>query len=348
MRRRIYIILISLSVIFYFSCSDANRIQDNEMEEKEISLSLSFTGEYVTVETNSLSSRSLISNSNTNLYLIQVYYIPKESDVCQPYCYGIFSDVTNLQLKLIEGRSYFITASIIIDGLNELSVYTNLAPNPGDYGTELTSITTNFVKDSDNQIDVMCNFFRRKKNQSIAYYDLPIDVYGTITDIIIPSDTMATINLPMKRFVYGLSVNVSSLSSGSIVVEGFHEDSDRDYFESYVLTENGTYDYIHAMDIDFNIATGFNKLSYYYDLYRIFINETSPCNCGTRIKVKYINAQNEEILLYNEYLTMYRLKKTTLNVTVPTSEELSQKKINLLYDIKDEKFESGENIEIKF
>ena len=322
--------ILLFTIIFVFSsCNESIRIDNNQSDSsEEVLVSLKFAGEYVSVDKESLpessNSRGL---DNNNLYLIQVYYLPEGSTTASPFCYGVFNDVSNLKLKLVKGQTYRITASVIVDGYAKLTTFANVAPNPGNGGTMIRSLTSGFVSDSTNQMDVMSNYYIRTEGQTVGCFNPEIDRYGAISESIVASADLSEITLLMKRFVFGIKVNVSGLEKGSVVVSNPNSESDRTFISTTTIEENGSCERIYAMSVSFNLATYRNESWYFDTLISNYINGT-PTN-RYPIKVVYKDDEDLQYELYNEVIDFERLKQTVLNISVPSPADLNKKSFPL-------------------
>lgn len=329
MKKTLFLFVVILLTLVFVSCTVEPKAVERS-ESEEVLVALNFGGEYVQVQNSPMQIDCTAKGlgDNNDLYLVQVYYLPVGSDTYSPFCYGVFNDVSNLKLKLIKGQTYRITASVIVDGMDFLTVYTNLAPNPGNSGTRLKSTTTGFVSDSTNQIDVMSNFYIRTSGQTIACFNPKMDRYGAISEAITVDDNLTEISLSMKRFVFGIKLNVSGLDSGSVILSCTSNESDRIFVPTETITENGFVENLYSMDLDFNFASGAGKVSVFDNYVSRYFGEDSVEE-RYKMKVVYKDAEGIEYELFNDFITFYRLKETVLNVTVPSASDLNKKSLSL-------------------
>ncbi len=103
------------------------------------------------------------SENNTDLYLIGV---SKGSNFNEIYAYGLFDNLNNISIQLVEGDTYTIQASAVKDGKNKIS-----STNDGLYGNPfLSKLTNSFIYENDDDFNYNWYFnptlYRLKNNDS--------------------------------------------------------------------------------------------------------------------------------------------------------------------------------------
>lgn len=103
------------------------------------------------------------SENNTDLYLIAV---SKGSNFNEIYAYGLFDNLNNISIQLVEGDTYTIQASAVKDGKNKIS-----STNDGLYGNPfLSKLTNSFIYENDDDFNYNWYFnptlYRLKNNDS--------------------------------------------------------------------------------------------------------------------------------------------------------------------------------------
>ncbi len=211
MKKILLILLVSIGI---FSCStSSDPIAETNNPPKEYIISLGLAGEITNIE------NSPLTKAVTNdLYGIQVYSMPTTGGEYKPYAYGLFDDVSSLQIKLLEGYKYKFSCTMLTDGKNKITQYNNTYSNPfyaynGSNGIFL-SISTSFVIGN-----YECSYLDRgNANLTIdsKEYDRPnIDRYYGETIDYTPADN-SSVSINMKRVSFGAKIIAEGLTEGKL------------------------------------------------------------------------------------------------------------------------------------
>ncbi len=211
MKKLVFTLLISLC---FYSCSKNSEENSTPTETKEYTISLDLSGEITGISNSPLSR----AESNNNLYGIQVYSSPLSDNNYKPYAYGLFDNISNLTIQLLQGYKYKFACTMLVDGKTKIQKY-----NDGTYScpfydnsSSFLKISTSFVTNSSNYITYISSGDATQVDGIL--YDHPnIDrYYGETTDFT-PSDN-GSVSINMKRVSFGLKVIADGLTEGKITV----------------------------------------------------------------------------------------------------------------------------------
>lgn len=260
--RKIYILMIAFAMSF-ISCSD-------EQQEKQIApttpktftVSLGVKGEILDIIQTPLTK----SGENNDLYGIQVYstMTPNNEYSYSPYAYGLFDDISNVEITLLDGYSYKFVCTMVVDGKNILYKSDNGYSYPC-YSSGATTLDNFFT------ITTTRSFFYLNKGETsladgdsyITYYKHPNTdrYYGEISAF--QPTINSTINIEMKRTVFGVKFIATGLTEGKLKIA--MDNAPELYIKSYNYTEGVQY----AIDgiFTFNsVGEAFNKENYSEDI----------------------------------------------------------------------------------
>lgn len=326
MRRILSLLFITISgCLSLVSCEQMNDINP---VGKEVIINLSVGGDYVMFGSAPLSTRA---ETNNDLYLIQVWYIPKNGSQEQPFSYGIFDNVTNLQLKVLEGYQYRIVSAVYKDGKTKLSRYANLTTSPGNTGTSLKSVTNEFISNTSASIDPISNYWI----QSSPVYDyVEIDKYVCITDLF--TSDVTNIDLYMDRAVFGLKYNVTNLQKGSVVISTPFSGVYQYYTTPFTATVNNcTSSGIFGYQCNYGTNNAGEK-SFYENWSSTSFN----------LKVVYKSEDGLDNILYEGNVTVDKQKYTIINVNVPDDSQFKTEAKNVSFTFDNGSMSDGSKIYI--
>lgn len=326
MRRCFSLLLIAISAcLFLASCEQIN---DVNPIGKEVVINITVGGDYVMFGSAPLGTKA---ETNNDLYLLQVWYIPQNGTKEQPYSYGIFDDVSNLQLKVLEGYQYRIVSAVYKDGKTKLSRYANLTTSPGNSGTSLNSVTNEFVSNTSASIDPLSNYWI----QSSPVYDyVEIDKYVCITDLF--TSAVTNLELNMDRAVFGFKYNVTNLKKGSVVISTPFSGVYQYYTTSFTATpDNCTSSGIFGYQCDYGTDNAGEK-SFYENWSSTSFN----------LKVVYKSEDGIENILFEGTVSVEKQKYTIINVNVPDDSQSQIKTKNVSFTFNNGSLSDGPKINI--
>lgn len=212
--KKLLLILISLIAI---SCNrQEDPLNQDNLSPKEYTVSIGFGGE--------LSSENfpMSKSSDSDLYGIQVYSKSSEESGFQYYAYGLFDNINNLSINLIDGYKYKIECSVVINGKNVIeSERDNIyrAPFIGAYGFGRKLDNTFHVLTEDAIWGLPYGSSQLKNYETTEKFSRPnTDRYYGMTGEIIPSDENSTITIYMKRTVYEAGFIAEGLTEGRLKI----------------------------------------------------------------------------------------------------------------------------------
>ena len=191
-----------LMCVNFASCSS----EENEVPQKnkKVIVSLGFEGEFEVSE--SPLSRGAISN---DLYIIEVKH---SNDGLKKYASGMFDNVDNIKIELIEGEKYCFFAFLIKDGKTKLK-------NEGDtYGNENLVLTNSFTYSNSESIIDDVDFNALTLADGSSYFFPNVTLFNNVstctTRYTAVEDESVTIS--MERWAFGITFEAVNLIEGSL------------------------------------------------------------------------------------------------------------------------------------
>ena len=213
-----------MALVFCAACSSA--IDDMESvsgsttqkQEHKVRTQLNFTGEILKIKESPLSRGE--ETAAKDWYAIQVYQMDSTNNgtmdghiiygyTYTPYAYGLFDDVSNLELDLVEGKTYKIEAVMIKEASD--SIY-KISTGGGRYLYEPTNafkVTPNVCFSS---YSLASEFHFYKDNVSYDHY--LEEFYGCTTGYTPKEGSSA--NISMKRASFGVKLKANDFTEGTI------------------------------------------------------------------------------------------------------------------------------------
>lgn len=214
--KRVYFLMIAFAMLFV-SCS--NELQEEQSTPKTYTVSLGVKGEILDVIQTPLTK----SGENNNLYGIQVYSTntPDDKYSYSPYAYGLFNDINEAIITLLEGYSYKFVCSMLVNGKNIVQYNSNMeyyypfAYNENGY-RRYTLLSNSFLYNTTIEFDGL-NFGLCYFQEGDYYYYPNTDrYYGEISNF--QPITNNTVKIVMKRTVFGVKFIAEGLTEGKIKI----------------------------------------------------------------------------------------------------------------------------------
>lgn len=203
--------MIAFAMLFV-SCS--NELQEEQSTPKTYTVSLGVKGEILDVIQTPLTK----SGENNNLYGIQVYSTntPDDNNSYSPYAYGLFDDISNISITLLDGYYYRFVCTMVLNGKNILrhNVGKYYYPffNFSDGGTSIENGFKITTQTRLYDLEGGCTSLAAKE-----YYRPNTDrYYGEILGF--QPTTNSTINIEMKRTVFGVKFIAAGLTEGNLKI----------------------------------------------------------------------------------------------------------------------------------
>lgn len=213
MKKILLILLVSVGI---FSCStSSDPIAETNNPPKEYTVSLGLAGEITNIE------NSPLTKAVTNdLYGIQVYSMPSTGGEYKPYAYGLFDDIANISINLLEGYKYKFACSVIVNGKNKIyAIGTGVYALPFYLDGNNVSIGRTFSFSSDKSMTCIA---RGTTSLSIngmhSIVNRPnVDRYYGETIDYVPA-TNSSVSINMKRVAFGAKFITEGLTEGKITI----------------------------------------------------------------------------------------------------------------------------------
>lgn len=244
--------LFALGCLLLSACS-------NEMEEpisgeplspKEYTVSIGMTGEIVEVTETPMSKAG--DATIDDLYGIQVYSCPVDGTTTKytPYAYGLFTDVSVLNIKLLAGYKYQFKATMVVDGKEKLRGTSTFSSPFFINGIEYSSapISTAFTFSDKNSMSglVSCNSYLQNTQGSYSYNRPNTErFYGEVTDYVPTENGQVKISMGRASYKVKVVVTGDKFTEGKVKVTMaespdfyvvYEEDKNNDHFEEDTYT----------------------------------------------------------------------------------------------------------------
>ena len=206
-----------LAAMFAFSACGSDEIivgqEEPEKELKEYTVSLKMVGEVTTSE----SPLARAETESTDLYGVQVYRKESGSTSYSYFAYGLFDNVSDMKINLLEGSAYKFVVLLIKKGKN---IVTN---DNGSYGGPFLR----YAGTNSGTATVECtNYFIYGTTFYYSFYGGGLSTglsysegdtyYGEVYDYT-PS-VNGTVKIGLKHTVFGLQYAVTGITDGTVSV----------------------------------------------------------------------------------------------------------------------------------
>lgn len=218
--RKIYILMIAFAISFISCSNEQQEEQVTPTSPKTYTVSLGLKGEILDVIQTPLTR----SGENNDLYGIQVYSTTKETNNqydYSPYAYGLFDDINNVSITLLDGYYYRIICTMLVNGKDivqnnsSMEYYYPFAYNENGY-RRYTLLSNSFSYNTSIEFDGLnfglCYF----QDGNYYYYPNTDRYYGEISGF--QPTAKSTINIEMKRTVFGVKFIAEGLTEGKIKI----------------------------------------------------------------------------------------------------------------------------------
>jgi len=185
---------------------------------------------------------------STDLYGIQVYRKESGKDTYNYFAYGLFDNVNDMKINLLEGSAYKFVVLLVKDAKNKISTesYSSYG-NPFMHGNPYYSNNTSM--DNTFNINSSYHFETLKKGYMNSTEYPEADWYYGETEEYTPS-VDGTVNIDLKHTVFGLQYEVSGITDGTVSI----------------TIKNGTRTFFTKSDITTDY-TSEEKIIAFYDTY---------------------------------------------------------------------------------
>lgn len=279
-----------LLCVNFTSCStDENAVLQ---EPKKITVSLGFEGEFQVTES------PLSRTTNNDLYYVKAS-AKNGSQTSPRYIYGLFDDVSDMNIELIENNTYYMSALIVKDGK------TKLLNTDGIYNSPFNNISLNKTftySDSSTDTGSLTNVLLADGNA----YGIPnIDAYLNSSSNEYTAQEGEDITINMARNSFGAKFIAEKLTDGTLKVslkaEGVSGDAGKTFYSpTFELTQSNLFtDQIFLMP---QITTSTTQNP------QVYANLSVICT--------WVKSNGDEVNLGSPVITFERNKKTTIKIKV--------------------------------
>lgn len=235
--------ILLLAVMFMFdACGNEEVIgsgKEPEKELKEYTISLKMGGE-VTASDSPLARAETESN---DLYGVQVYSDKTDYGY---FAYGLFDNVSDMKINLLEGSTYKFVVLLVKDGKNKVKYYENTYGSgykePFRYSIRhnYSNVSTNNNKELSNSFEVVdYKYFdadMQKGYMDGTYYPEANWYYGELSNY--TPEINGTVEIDLKQTVFGLQYEVTGITDGTVSVT--IQNDKRTFFENSSIAEDYT------------------------------------------------------------------------------------------------------------
>lgn len=208
--------MIAFAMLFV-SCS--NELQEEQSTPKTYTVSLGVKGEILDVIQTPLTK----SEENNNLYGIQVYSTTSLDEykyTYKPYAYGLFDDISNVSITLLDGYYYKFQCTMVVSGKKRID------NNNGKflYPFKFSSKGYNYDIPIENKFNITPEIEMTGLdygsssliNDKEYYYPNTDRYYGEISNY--QPVEKNTVNIEMKRTVFGVKFIAEGLTEGRLKI----------------------------------------------------------------------------------------------------------------------------------
>ncbi|MBO5226392.1 MAG: hypothetical protein J6B46_08350 [Parabacteroides sp.] len=301
----------ALMLFAFISCTsiteELGQLENNDVAEgnKEYVVSIGMGGEMVNI-----TDAPLTKASGDDLYGFQVYVKKKgdESASYNYYAYGLFDDISDLSITLVDGYLYKFVATCVIDGKNKINKYYNSSTGIIQYYYPFgTSLQNKFVYATFSG----CSDLASPSDFTSDVVDIEPDRYYGEAVNFDPS-LAENIDIEMLKCMTGMKLVVSKITEGELVIS----------------INNKTYS-IAAGDSELEVETVFElthtdwyALRYLWEYEKISPKQTYSTTDWLTVTHKHSYNINE--VVYNDYVTFTRNKQTLIKVNTTTNSETEE------------------------
>lgn len=292
-------------------------VKQTESELEKITVSLEMSGE-INISQNPLTRFTF---DDRDLIGIQVYSCPSSGGSYKPYAYGLFDNISDLTLELVDNHKYNFEILLIVDGKdhifgdyvtvdakeyyaygNPFKASNSYNYNPNSY-QEITIAQNEFVISDEFRFSSLRNIrYQLKDSQKDDYLYFNSDVYyGEVIDFV-PTKDNNSISIFMKRMSYGLKV-----IAGEFFTEGTI---------SVILTPSGisgtvpTYEFLMTPE-----NTTLEKIFADDGVASMYIKEAEDSDIGVDLDFAWTKADGSVVnWKEQDHVKFTRLKQTIINL----------------------------------
>lgn len=202
MKKIFNVLAFAIVAIFFNSCEKNGSLD----EPKTYTVSFAASGDISC----SMSPMTKADLEEGDLIGIRVY-VSSDGETYTNYAYGLFDDIANASIELVEGKLYKFTALYTKDGKNRLHYHSAYDDYYFNYGHHV-KVTNKF------SLDPIEDYVF--SSRSPLSYITPVEIFYGRTEGVVPSQDL-TVTIDLKALYSGLTFNVEwddAITEGSIDV----------------------------------------------------------------------------------------------------------------------------------
>ena len=309
--RLIGMLLIGSSTLF--SCSNnEDELPPKEQEQtnqETYTISFNLGGEFISTSETPLSRTEVAPKK---IYGINVYY-KKDGDMnYQNYAYGLFDNIEDMTISLIEGHKYKFECSMVREDADTLyhdnEIYYAPFNRLGTLNSKYSGIalenkfnisTTNPVCFGGLKIGTMSTSGYYDNYNCRSYYPKSDRFYGELTDYIPTKDGVA--NIDLKRTAFGLKFIVTPPVDGKLYINSITINNESNSINSNVEVSAGE----NVLETSFMCT--------FYEVYKCWQAEDYTKDLTIQLKWERANGATQT---FEKVITVKRNVMTTVNINV--------------------------------
>ena len=249
--RKILFLLCLPAVLSLFATGCQKNDADREVwDGEEVTVSLNLTGDFdVEVSQDPLSKASVSTN---DAYAINVWY-DAEGDGSQNdiYAYGLFDNVADMTITLLSNHKYRFDCTLVKDAKNTLyygqafnNTYSGYAYPFHTNASSSTQITNRFIIGTSTRfsgLDSGNSHIITTTSPSTSNYTVypKVNRFYGVTSGYVPVEN-GTINIYLKRCVFGAKFVITGLKEGKLTVDASHSSYGSFHSATYYKDSEGT------------------------------------------------------------------------------------------------------------
>ncbi|WP_303182317.1 hypothetical protein [uncultured Butyricimonas sp.] len=315
MRKYLYVLMaVAAAACGQDEMQPAEEETGNGDEPKTYTVALAMNDENVEIEQEPLGRAAEGTN---DLYWFQINQTPEAGGSSSYYAYGIFDKKENMTVKLVEGYTYSIEASLIKDGRDKLKLYRDSCWCPpvkyysGGYTTTNKFVITpnRYVESFNGYYGVRYTLESFDSYSDYTSYPENIDRYCGYVGGYVPVEN-GKIAINMYRFVFGYRVEVNPFEEGKALVS---------FLDKVDTIYPGTEVTKIEREIAWNLydSGAYTLQQYGQDTTAYGMEQMNGISTTANLTVRWISADgSRETVVYNKSVGIQRLKRSIFRITL--------------------------------
>ena len=307
--RLIGMLLLGSSTLFSCSNNEDELPPKEQTNQETYTISFNLGGEFISTSETPLSRTEVAPKK---IYGINVYYKKDGDTNYQNYAYGLFDNIEDMTISLIEGHKYKFECSMVREDVDTLyhdnEIYYAPFNRLGTLNSKYSGIalenkfnisTTNPVCFGGLKIGTMSTSGYYDNYNCRSYYPKSDRFYGELTDYIPTKDGVA--NIDLKRTAFGLKFIVTPPVDGKLYINSITINNESNSINSNVEVSAGE----NVLETSFMCT--------FYEVYKCWQAEDYTKDLTIQLKWERANGATQT---FSKTITVKRNVMTTVNVNV--------------------------------